>query len=169
MMAQDADLVLRSPRSLALGLVTSVVICFGAALLGNFATMPKIATWYSEISKPAWTPPDWVFGPVWSLLYAMMAISAWLVWRELGGKIVRKPLLWFGAQLALNSLWSVLFFGMQRPAWSLVEVFFLWLTILMTIRAFWPLSRWAAMLLVPYFLWVSFASILNVAIWQLNR
>ncbi|MEC7695866.1 MAG: TspO/MBR family protein [Planctomycetota bacterium] len=169
MMAQDADPNQRSPRAQALGLVISVVICFGAALLGNLATMPQIPTWYSGIAKPAWTPPDWVFGPVWSLLYAMMAVSAWLVWRKVGGKTTRVPLIWFGTQLVLNSLWSVLFFGMQKPAWSMVEVFFLWLAILMTIRAFWPLSRWASLLLVPYLLWVSFASILNVAIWQLNR
>ena len=168
-MTEDADPMQRSPGTQARGLIVSVVICFGAALLGNLATMPQIPTWYSGIAKPAWTPPDWVFGPVWSLLYAMMAISAWLIWRTGEGKTTRVPLLWFGTQLILNSLWSVLFFGMQKPAWSMVEVFFLWLAILMTIRAFWPLSRWAALLLVPYLLWVSFASVLNVAIWQLNQ
>lgn len=169
MITQDADPKHRSPGVQALGLTISVVICFGAALIGNLATIPQIPTWYSGIAKPAWTPPDWVFGPVWSLLYAMMAVSAWLVWRKFDGRTTRIPLIWFGTQLFLNSVWSVLFFGMQKPAWSMVEVFFLWLAILMTIRAFWALSRWASLLLVPYLLWVSFASILNVAIWQLNR
>ncbi len=168
-MAQDADPKQRSPRAQALGLVISVVICFGAALLGNIATMPQIPTWYAGIAKPSWTPPDWLFGPVWSLLYAMMAVAVWLVWRQSDWKTAKAALLWFAAQLVLNSVWSVLFFGMQQPAWSMVEVFFLWLAILMTIRAFWPISRLAAGLLVPYLLWVSFASVLNVGIWQLNR
>ena len=168
-MPQDANSLQWSPRAQALGLIVSVGICFGAALLGNLATMPQIPDWYAGIFKPSWTPPDWVFGPVWSLLYAMMAISAWLIWRKADGKITRLPLFWFAFQLTLNSLWSVLFFGMQNPAWSMVEIFFLWLAILMTIRAFWSLSQSAALLLVPYFLWVSFASALNVAIWQLNR
>ena len=168
-MTQDADPSQWSSRAQALGLLVSVGVCFGAALLGNLATMPQIPDWYAGISKPSWTPPDWVFGPVWSLLYAMMAISAWLIWRKANGKTAKLPLFWFAFQLILNILWSVLFFGLQKPAWSMVEVFFLSLAILMTIRAFWPLSRSAALLLVPYFCWVSFASALNVAIWQLNQ
>ncbi len=115
-MAQDADPKQRSPRVQALGLVISVVICFGAALLGNIATMPQIPTWYAGIAKPSWTPPDWLFGPVWSLLYAMMAVAVWLVWRQSDWKTAKAALLWFAAQLVLNSVWSVLFFGMQQPA-----------------------------------------------------
>ncbi|MBC18902.1 MAG: sensory protein TspO [Planctomycetaceae bacterium] len=168
-MTRDLAPKQRSSRAQAIGLIVSVAICYGAALLGNLATMPQIPTWYSGIAKPSWTPPDWVFGPVWSLLYAMMAIAAWLIWRNEDRKKSTIPLVWFAVQLILNSFWSVLFFGMQKPSWSMVEVFFLWLAIFMTIRAFWPLSRWAASMLVPYLLWVSFASVLNVAIWQLNR
>ncbi len=168
-MMQDVEQLRRSTKAQAIGLVVAVVVCYGAALLGNLATMPQIPTWYAGIAKPPWTPPDWLFGPVWSLLYAMMAVAAWLIWRQSDWKTAKSPLLWFAAQLILNSLWSILFFGMQKPAWSMVEVFFLWLAILMTVRAFWPVSRVAAGLLIPYLLWVSFASVLNVAIWQLNR
>ena len=168
-MMQDVEQSRRSTGAQAIGLVVAVVVCYGAALLGNLATMPQIPTWYAGIAKPSWTPPDWLFGPVWSLLYAMMAVAAWLIWRQSDWKTAKSPLLWFAAQLILNSLWSILFFGMQKPAWSMVEVFFLWLAILMTVRAFWPVSRVAAGLLIPYLLWVSFASVLNVAIWQLNR
>ena len=168
-MMQDVEQSRRSTKAQVIGLVVAVVVCYGAALLGNLATMPQIPTWYAGIAKPPWTPPDWLFGPVWSLLYAMMAVAAWLIWRQSDWKTAKSPLLWFAAQLILNSLWSILFFGMQKPAWSMVEVFFLWLAILMTVRAFWPVSRLAAGLLVPYLLWVSFASVLNVAIWQLNR
>ncbi len=168
-MMQDVEQSRRSTEAQAIGLVVAVVVCYGAALLGNLATMPQIPTWYAGIAKPPWTPPDWLFGPVWSLLYAMMAVAAWFIWRQSDWKTAKSPLLWFAAQLILNSLWSILFFGMQKPAWSMVEVFFLWLAILMTIRAFWPVSRLAAGLLIPYLIWVSFASVLNVAIWQLNR
>ena len=168
-MMQDVEQLRRSTEAQAIGLVVAVVVCYCAALLGNLATMPQIPTWYAGIAKPPWTPPDWLFGPVWSLLYAMMAVAAWFIWRQSDWKTAKSPLLWFAAQLILNSLWSILFFGMQKPAWSMVEVFFLWLAILMTIRAFWPVSRLAAGLLIPYLIWVSFASVLNVAIWQLNR
>ena len=156
------------PARQVLGLVIAFVVCFAAALLGILATMPQIPTWYQGISKPPWTPPDWIFGPVWSLLYAMMAVAAWLIWRKVGCSAGKKPLLWFALQLALNSLWSILFFGLHSPGWALADIFLLWLAILMTMRAFWPVSTWAAMLLLPYFLWVSFASVLNATIWQMN-
>ena len=159
----------RSTQEKASGLVASVLVCFGAALLGNLATTSQVPTWYAGIAKPPWTPPDWLFGPVWSLLYAMMALSVWLIWLQAERRNAKMPLFWFGTQLALNSLWSVLFFGMQRPAWSMVEVFFLWLAILITICVFWPISRLAALLLYPYLGWVSFASVLNLAIWHLNH
>ena len=157
-----------SPGRQVVGLVIAFVVCFGAAGLGNLATMAQIPTWYQGISKPPWTPPDWIFGPVWSLLYGMMAIAAWLIWRKAGWSVGKKPLLWFALQLALNSLWSILFFGLHSPGWALADIFLLWLAILMTMRAFWPVSTWAAMLLLPYFLWVSFASVLNATIWQMN-
>jgi benzodiazapine receptor len=159
----------RSVKAQAWGLVVAVGVCYGAALLGNLATVPQIPTWYAGIAKPLWTPPDWVFGPVWSLLYAMMAVAVWLIWRQAGWKAGKRPLLWFASQLGLNSLWSLLFFGAEKPAWAMGEILLLWLAILMTIRAFWPISRSAAWLLVPYLLWVSFASGLNAAIWQMNR
>lgn len=158
----------RTPSRQMMGLAVSVIICYGAALLGNLATMPQIPTWYAGIGKPPWTPPDWVFGPVWALLYAMMAVAAWLIWRKAEWGDGKKPLLWFACQLALNSLWSILFFGLHSPGAAFIEIFFLWLAILMTIRGFWPISKLAAVLMLPYFLWVSFASVLNATIWQMN-
>ncbi len=159
---------LPSPSRQILGLAVAVIVCYGAALLGNLATMPQLPTWYANIEKPTWTPPDWLFGPVWSLLYAMMAVAVWLIWRKAGWRAGKKPLIWFGCQLALNSFWSILFFGIHSPGWAFVDILFLWLAILMSIRTFWPLSRLAAALLIPYFLWVSFASVLNATIWQMN-
>jgi len=170
-MAEPVDETARAEPSLsrqAWGLLVAVIVCYGAALLGNLATMPQIPTWYAELSKPPWTPPDGVFGPVWSLLYAMMAVAVWLIWRTVGWGAGKKPILWFAFQLALNSLWSILFFGLHSPGWAFFEILLLWLAILMTIRGFWPLSKVAGGLLVPYLLWVSFASILNAAIWQMN-
>lgn len=156
------------PARQALGLVVSIVICFVAAAIGGLVTGPQIPGWYADLSKPAWTPPSWLFGPVWSLLYLMMAVAAWLVWREGGFKHAKWSLIIFGIQLGLNSLWSVIFFGLQQPGYAAVEIVLLWLAIVATAIMFWQRHRPAAVLLIPYLLWVSFASALNIAIWQLN-
>lgn len=145
-----------------------VAICFAAAGLGGLATTPKIDNWYATLAKPNWTPPNWVFGPVWSALYLGMAISAWLVWRQGGWSGAVVPMSLFGIQLLLNATWSWLFFGLQRPGFALVDIVLLWTAILATTVAFWFRSLVAGMLLVPYLAWVSFASALNFAIWRLN-
>lgn len=150
------------------GLVVSIVICFAAAGLGAAVTTPQIRGWYTTINKPSWNPPDWVFGPVWSTLYLMMAVSAWLIWRRGGLRAARTPLTVFAIQLALNSLWSVLFFGMQQPGLAAIEIVILWAAILATVISFWRQSKVAGGLLIPYLLWVSFATVLNVTIWRLN-
>lgn len=139
---------------------------YGAAALGSQFSP---GGWYQEIAKPAWTPPGWVFGPVWTVLYAMMGVAAWLVWKRHGFRGARLALTLFGIQLLLNAAWSWLFFGLRRPDLALVDILLLWGVILATARAFHPLHRTAALLLVPYLVWVGFAAVLNAAIWQLNR
>jgi tryptophan-rich sensory protein len=149
-----------------LGLAAFVVMCFGVSLLGGRATLPALAHWYPALVKPSWTPPGWVFGPVWTLLYPMVAVAGWLAWRE--GRSRRGTLLYL-LQLALNAAWPWIFFGERRLGWALVAIAGLWLAILGTIVAFWrTTSRGAALLLVPYLAWVGFALALNAAIWWLN-
>ncbi len=149
-----------------LGLIVSLAVCFAAAGIGGWLTSRSLETWYPTLVKPSWNPPDWVFGPVWTALYAMMAVAAWLVWRRRAGSW---PLLLFGMQLALNVVWSGLFFACQSPGAAAVEVWVLWGAIIATLIAFWRFSRVAGALLVPYLLWVSFAAVLNFALWKLNR
>ena len=150
----------------ALGLAGFLVLCFSAAAFGS-QFMP--GEWYAVLKKPTWNPPNWIFGPAWSALYTIMAVAAWLVWRRGGFKLNRLPLSLFLTQLLLNALWSWLFFGLKIPAFAFGEIVLLWLGIGGTIVAFWPRQRAAAWLLVPYLLWVSFASVLNFTLWQLNR
>ena len=150
-----------------LTLALSVGICFAAAGIGSLLTTHSVSGWYAEIAKPWWTPPNWVFGPVWSTLYAMMAVAAWLVWRR-GGDEMRFALTLFAVQLALNVAWSGLFFALRLPGAAFAEILLLWLTIGATTSIFGRISTAAALLFVPYFAWVSFAAILNLAIWRLN-
>lgn len=151
-----------------IGLVVAIIVCFAAAGLGGLVTTPKIPNWYADLAKPTWTPPGWIFGPVWTLLYLMMAIAAWLVWRHQGFTRAKAPLSLFAIQLALNSLWSVLFFGLQNPGLAVIDIVLLLAAILATLIVFWKHSRWAGALLAPYLVWVSFATALNVAIWRMN-
>ncbi len=151
-----------------LGLVVSIVVCFGVAALGSLLTDPNIDGWYAALRKPPWNPPNWVFGPVWSVLYLLMAVAAWLVWRRRDFARVSLPLALFGVQLVLNGLWSVLFFGWHRPDLALIEIVFLWSAILATMLAFRRVVPLATRLLVPYLLWVSFAAVLNFTIWRMN-
>jgi len=158
-----------SPFRQALGLAFFILLCFAVAGIGSSFTMPSVGDWYREISKPDWTPPSWLFGPVWTVLYLMMGVAAWLVWRRTGLCRVGVPLGIFGVQLALNLLWSIIFFGLHNPGLAFVEIVLLWLAILATILAFLRVSRLAGWLLVPYILWVTFASVLNFTIWNMNR
>ncbi len=125
--------------------------------------------WYAQLKKPAWNPPGWIFGPVWSALYILMAVAAWLVWRRGGFAAQRRPLGLFLIQIALNALWSPLFFGLKNPALAFAEIMLLWIAVLVTTVAFWKVHRTSGALLLPYLAWVSFASFLNFTLWQLNR
>jgi translocator protein len=149
-------------------LLPFVVVCFVAAGIGSLATRSSVKSWYRELRRPDWTPPDWVFGPVWTALYVMMAISAWLVWRETSAATARSALVLFGIQLVLNVLWSVVFFGLKWVGAAFGEVLLLWMMLIATAVSFYPLSLLAAWLLIPYIAWVGFASYLNFRIWQMN-
>lgn len=142
-----------------------VVLCLAVAALGGWVTVQAVAEWYPTLNKPSWTPPSWLFGPVWTVLYIMMAVAAWLVWKAGQAKVA---LLLFGAQLLLNLAWSFLFFGARSPGLGLIDIVLLWLAIAATIFAFSLRSRLAAYLMVPYLCWVSFATALNAAIFVLN-
>ena len=148
-----------------LALAGWLLLCFAAASPGA-VFMP--GEWYAALNKPAWNPPGWVFGPVWSALYTMMAVAAWLVWRQAGFTAARGPLLAFLAQLALNAAWTPLFFGLHWPGVAFAEIILLWSAIAWTIAAFWRVHRAAAWLLAPYLAWVSFAAVLNATLWRLN-
>ena len=149
----------------AFALVGWLVLCFSAASLGAFF-MP--GEWYATLKKPSWNPPAWIFGPVWSALYTMMAVAAWLVWKRGGFAAQRRPLALFLTQLVLNAAWTPLFFGLHWPGIALAEITLLWLAIAATLAAFHHVSRPAAWLLAPYLAWVSFAAALNFALWRLN-
>jgi tryptophan-rich sensory protein len=143
-----------------------LALCFGVAGIAGRVTAGSVATWYPTLAKPWFTPPGWLFGPVWGVLYAMMALAAWLVWRQVGW---RNPALGlFFVQLALNLAWSLLFFGLQLIGAALAEILLLLALIAATTSAFWRIDRRAGLLLVPYLLWVGYASLLNGAIWLLN-
>lgn len=150
-------------------LIIAVVVSEFAGIIGSVFTSPSIPGWYVGIVKPALNPPAWVFGPVWATLFALMGIAAFLVWRKgLDRKDVKIALGIFLGQLVLNTLWSIIFFGLQNPGAAFVDIIFLWLAILATIITFAQISKPAAWLLVPYILWASFAAYLNYAIWTLN-
>ncbi|CAD0328691.1 TspO/MBR family protein [Xanthomonas hortorum] len=149
------------------GLLGWLVLCYLVAALGAAASI-KAASFYAELQRPAWAPPGWLFGPVWTTLYGMMAVSAWLVWRRGGWNSTRGALSLFVLQLGLNGLWSWLFFAWHMGAWAFVDIVALWVALVLTIVAFAKWQRVAAWLLVPYLLWVSFAAALNYSVWQLN-
>jgi tryptophan-rich sensory protein len=148
-----------------LALFVFVVISFIPAIVGGLFVPGQ---WYAQLAKPSWTPPGYVFGPVWTALYATMAVAGWLVWRARDVSSVQGALVVFALQLALNGLWSGIFFGMHRPGLAFANITVLWVSILATLILFWQIRPLAGVLFVPYFLWVSFASALNYAIWQLN-
>ena len=154
--------------TLWIGLAVSVALCLGAGGLGAAVTTPQIDGWYKTIAKPAWNPPAAVFGPVWTTLFVLMAVAAWLVWRPAGFRAAALPLALFGVQLVLNVAWSGIFFGLQRPGWAFVEILVLLLAIGATTVAFFRCSPLAGWLMVPYLAWTSFAAILNFTIWRLN-
>jgi tryptophan-rich sensory protein len=150
-----------------IGLAGWLVASFATGALGGLASV-NAAGFYGQLVQPAWAPPAWLFGPVWSVLFVMMAVSAWLVWRRHGFAGAGRALSLFVAQLVANALWTWMFFAWRLGALALVEIAVLWLLIAATIAAFWPLHRLAALLLLPYLAWVSFAAALNAALWRLN-
>lgn len=151
-------------------LVTAVIICEAAGLLGSVFTFSAIPTWYASLVKPPLNPPSWIFGPVWTTLYALMGIAAFLVWQKRAkDKKADEALRVFALQLALNALWSILFFGIHQAGLAFLEIVLMWLAIVWTMIAFYRISKPAAYLLAPYILWVSFAAYLNFALWFLNR
>lgn len=150
-------------------LIVALAVCQIAGLVGSLFTTPAIAGWYTALEKPDFTPPNWVFSPVWIGLFILMAVAAFLVWdKDFSTKGVKTALAFFGIQLLLNVLWFILFFGCRSPFLALVEIVTLWLAIAVTILTFYRLSKPAAFMLVPYLLWVSFATALNFAIFRLN-
>ncbi len=151
-----------------LGIAVAIPLAVGG--LSGFATARGVATWYPTLAKPVFNPPAWVFGPTWTLLYIMMGVAAFLVWRQgFSTKDVRLALTLFAAQLALNGLWSILFFGLQSPGVAFAEIMLLWLSIVATVWIFRRVVPAAALLMLPYLAWVSFAAVLNGSIWMLNR
>ena len=148
-----------------LGLVGWLALVFCASAMAVFIADNG---WYAGLAKPAWNPPDWLFGPVWTILYAMMAVAAWRVWLQGGWAQQKKALGLFLLQWALNALWTPLFFGLHRPGWALAEILVLLAAILATMRTFWRLDRPAGLLFLPYAAWVAFATVLNGTIWRMN-
>jgi benzodiazapine receptor len=154
-------------RQQTIALILAVLACLIAMAVGAAATAPNIDGWYASLTRPSWTPPSWVFGPVWTVLYLMMAVSVWLVWRRRETD-VRRPLVLFAVQLTLNVGWSWLFFSLHAPLAAMIEIVVLWIAIAATIASFWRYSRTAAILLIPYLVWVTYATTLNFGFWQLN-
>jgi tryptophan-rich sensory protein len=148
-------------------LILALVICQAAGLIGSIFTAPAIPRWYASLVKPSFNPPNWVFGPVWIMLYVLMGVSLFLVWKQEGRK-TKVAIYVFFLQLALNTAWSPLFFGLEMPLAAFVVIILLWIAILVTILKFYKFSKLASYLLVPYILWVSFAAVLNFFLWFLN-
>lgn len=150
-------------------LIASIILCEFVGLAGTPFTITAIPTWYATLNKPPFSPPNWVFGPVWTILYFLMGVSFYLIWKQ-GWKnkqnlLARK---YFFIQLTLNFFWSVLFFGLRSPILGLINIVAMWIYIVATIKSFYPISKLASYLLIPYLLWVSFATILNLSIFLLN-
>ncbi len=148
-------------------LAISIGVCLVVGWLGSLVTRPALRDWYAALSKPAWTPPSWVFAPVWTSLYLTMAVAAWLVWRR--QPLASVPMRLFLLQLLLNFAWTAVFFGFRAPGWAVMEIAVLWVAILVAAISFAKTSALAAGLMAPYLLWVAYAGALNFAIWRLNR
>ncbi len=147
----------------------SLVLTYSAALIGSLFTAGAIATWYAALTKPELSPPNWVFGPVWTLLYALMAIAAWRIYEKRKNSRQANRLLWvYVAHLAVNAFWSIAFFGLHNPLLAFIVIVLLWLMIAYLVRGFYGIDRAAGLLLLPYLAWVSFASYLNLSIVLLN-
>lgn len=160
---------MKSNKHSALVLIGFLLASFTVAAIGGIATADNVRTWYPEINKPAWNPPAWIFGPVWTVLYVFMSVAAWRIWRVRKKSGARIALQLFFVQLVLNALWSLLFFGLHSPGGALVDIIVLWSLLAHLQTRFWWLDRLAGYLWTPYLAWVSFATFLNATIWWLNR
>jgi translocator protein len=149
-------------------LLFAILICLLAGFIGSIFTMSSIMSWYSRLEKPYFNPPNYVFGPVWTVLYILMGIALYLVWAKKDADKQAANIAFF-TQLTLNVIWSILFFGMQSPLFAFLEIILLWTAIVATIVEFYRISKAAAVLMMPYLLWVSFAAVLNISIYLLNR
>jgi len=149
-------------------LLISILIALSAGFIGSLFTTSSISSWYAFINKPSFSPPNWLFAPAWSLLYILMAFAAFLIWKKRDHSQTKPALMFYGIQLILNALWSIIFFGMHNPGLAFLEIIFLWSFILITLIKFYKINKTAGLLFIPYILWVSFASILNYAVWMLN-
>jgi tryptophan-rich sensory protein len=152
-----------------LALPLFLLATFLAGAIGSWATFENVRAWYPTLVKPAWNPPAWVFGPVWTTLYVLMSIAVWRVWRRHAGAAAVRLALAYGGHLVLNALWSVLFFGLRSPGLALAEILVLWGVLAAFQRRLWREDRVAGVLWAPYLLWVSFATVLNATLWWLNR
>ncbi len=151
-----------------LSLLGFLVLSFAIEIVAGLWTSSSVGTWYTTLTKPAWTPPGWIFGPVWTLLYIGIAVAGWRVWRERDSEAVKGAMTCYGIQYVLNLAWSGLFFGLRNPAFGLIDIVLLLILVAMTIRLFLRIDRAAGLILIPYFLWVAFATALNFSIWRLN-
>lgn len=149
--------------------VIFILVCLVVEIIGSFWTRQTVSTWYPTLAKPAWTPPSWLFGPVWFCLYMMIAVAGWLIYRAESSPNRSKALIFYGSQLASNFIWSFLFFSLQSPLLGMIDIILLSLLICCTVITAWPVSRLASFLLIPYFVWVIYATTLNAAIWFLNE
>ncbi|MDO8538966.1 MAG: TspO/MBR family protein [Opitutaceae bacterium] len=157
-----------TPRLRFHPLLLFLATTFAAGLLATTATLSSVKTWYPTLHKPEWTPPNWIFAPVWTLLYVGMAVAAWRVWRATDDLGAKRTFRVFRAQLVLNALWSILFFGLRRPDWALVDMIVLWAILMMMTVWFWRVDRIAGAIWSLYAAWVTYAFALNAAIWNMN-
>lgn len=150
-------------------LIALAVILVASFIAASTAAVFRPGAWYARLNKPTWVPPNWLFPPAWALMYALMSAAAFLVWRFGEGETGTTALVVYGVQLVLNALWSPIFFGLRRMGWAFVEVMALWLAVLATTLLFFQVNYWAGLLILPYLLWVTFASFLTLTMWRLNR
>ena len=156
-------------KYLAITFLCFISVCLLVEYFGNYWTTETVSTWYPSLIKPSWTPPDAVFGPTWSVLYVMIAVSGWLLYRSDSSKERSIALLFYTLQLFLNFIWSFLFFSLQSPLWALIDIIPLCVLIMLTIYKAWSVDRLASVILLPYLFWVMYASSLNLFIWYLNK
>ena len=148
--------------------VAFLLAVFAVAAVGGVAGASGVREWYPHLNKPNWNPPEWIFGPVWTFLYVTIAVAGFLAWRHGGLRWAKTAMVLFTLQLILNAAWSWIFFGLHLPGWAFVEIILLWIAIVLTVAAFFRISKPAGLLLLPYLVWTTFAAVLNFSIYRLN-